>query len=298
MKPRTQRPLRSRPSAHPLNRRRQEILKETIEALTATEDSYQRYHELAGQNVARWLTERLSRGEGLPSGRVEVHEGDWGEVTQALTRRYGLTFPVLNMANAYVAGGAYLQGTSAQEENMFRRSDCHLALKEEDLEPYDPRDGYMRYRPNITQLLEAQSARSPNRVSLDLERARVCVRGREEGDAVDLGYRWLADDELFPFYELKAAAVDLRDGDAFSPTECARRFHALLDTLEAAGQRVAVLGAHGCGAFMNPAAQVAEVFAGVLARRRGAFDLIAFAIFHAGYGPNNYRPFAERFRGW
>ena len=96
-KPRSQRPLLSRFSGHPLRRRRQEVLQETIEAFTATEDSYQRYHELAQQNVARWHTEAMSRGEELPSGRVEVYEGDWGDVTHELTRRYGLTFPVLNM---------------------------------------------------------------------------------------------------------------------------------------------------------------------------------------------------------
>jgi uncharacterized protein (TIGR02452 family) len=70
----------------------------------------------------------------------------------------------------------------------------------------------------------------------------------------------------------------------------------LLDTLKEAGQRVAVLGAHGCGAFMNPSERVADCFAQALDARREDFDLIAFAIFHAGYGPSNYEPFAARFK--
>ena len=50
--------------------------------------------------------------------------GDWGDVTLALTKRYGKCFAVLNMANAYSFGGGYAHGQVAQEENMFRRTDC------------------------------------------------------------------------------------------------------------------------------------------------------------------------------
>jgi len=272
--------------------RRRAVLRETIEALRS---GYADYHARAAQNLARWAEERAARGEPLSSGQVEVVAGDWGEVTLALTKRWGLTFPVLNMANAYVAGGAYLQGTATQEENMFRRTDCHLSLKPEELMPYDPSDPcYVRYTPEVTARLQGRSGR----VCLDLERPRVCVRSGERGERGDLGYEWLSGDELFPFYELKAAAMDLRRGEPFSPEECAQRFTALLDTLKAAGQRVAVLGAHGCGAFMNHTDQVVDHFAAVLEARRDDFDLITFAIFDATYGPDSLTPSRERFQGW
>ena len=35
-----------------------------------------------------------------------------------------------------------------------------------------------------------------------------------------------------------------------------------------------------------------------LERRAQHFDVVAFAIFHAGYGPNNFQPFADAFAGW
>ncbi|HMQ21561.1 MAG TPA: DUF2263 domain-containing protein, partial [Planctomycetota bacterium] len=60
--------------------------------------------------------------------RIEVHPGDWGDVTLNVTKAYGERFAVLNMANAYVPGGAYVEGAIAQEENMFRRTDCHLRI--------------------------------------------------------------------------------------------------------------------------------------------------------------------------
>lgn len=39
---------------------------------------------------------------------------------------------------------------------------------------------------------------------------RVCIRGPEDGNRQDLGYPFLPEDEVFPFYELRAAAMDLR----------------------------------------------------------------------------------------
>lgn len=57
----------------------------------------------------------------------------------------------------------------------------------------------------------------------------------------------------------------------------------------------AVLGAHGCGAFENPSEEVAKCYASVLKVRRNEFAVIAFAIYHAGYGPNHYLIFKEVF---
>jgi hypothetical protein len=35
-----------------------------------------------------------------------------------------------------------------------------------------------------------------------------------------------------------------------------------------------------------------------LQKRRDHFDVIAFGIFDAGYGPNNFAPFEQAFRSW
>jgi uncharacterized protein (TIGR02452 family) len=61
------------------------------------------------------------------------------------------------------------------------------------------------------------------------------------------------------------------------------------------GIRHAVLGAFGCGAFRNPAELVARVYQEEISKRESDFSVIAFAVFSAGYGPNNYIPFAEEF---
>lgn len=260
-------------------RRRRSVLAETLAALEAGGDHYAR---LAQRNLDAWAAAAPAT-TGLT---VEVVQGDWGEVAGGLTRRHGVRFAVLNMANAYVPGGAYVEGAPAQEENMFRRTDCALRVTAEE---YDAaRD---RYRPELTRLLNAEDGR----VYLDLERPRVCVRGREDRARPDLGYRWLGDDEVFPFVELRSAAVDRRDGSAYDEPEMRRRIAAQLDTLAGGGVRHAVLGAFGCGAFRNPADRVAALYREEIERRREHFSVIGFAVFDAGYGPDNHTPFAEVF---
>lgn len=261
---------------------RRRVLRETI-ATFETCQPPDHFHRLAFDNLRRW------RGLAVKAGtesRTSVVKGDWGEVAGALTKEYGTCFAVLNMANAYIPGGAYVEGAIAQEENMYRRTNCHFHI---DADQYDEeRD---RYVPAMTELLSAKDGT----VYLDKAHARICIRGAEDRTAQDLGYPWLADEEIFPFYELRAAARDLRDGSEFDAHDARRRIAAQLDTLRLNGIRHAVLGAFGCGAFRNPAENVARLYREEIAARREHFDVVAFAIFSAGYGPDNYGPFAEVF---
>jgi len=260
--------------------RRRAVLRETLAAFERA-DPVDAYHALARRNLDRWREQSNHAPAGL---KVEVLPGDWGEVTRSLTAKYGECFAVLNMANPYVPGGAYVEGAVAQEENMFRRTDCHFQVGDE---AYDPLTDC--YRSEKTRLLLAQDGR----VYLDSRRPRVCIRGPEDRSSHDLGYGWLSDDEVFPFLEMRASAQDLRGGPPFSEAEARRRIVAQFDTLGDNGIRHVVLGAFGCGAFKNPTDRIAGIYRDEILRRTGHFDVIAFAIFHAGYGPNNFVPFQE-----
>jgi len=264
----------------PASVRRRAVLRETIAAFES-QDPPDRYHRHAATNLAHWRAERKAPE---PSCQVQVHAGDWGEVTRHLSARYGVCFAVLNMANAYVPGGAYVEGAIAQEENMFRRTDCHFRI---DADEYDVTAD--RYLPEVTRLLSAHDGV----VYLDRDRPRVCIRGPEDRESANLGYRWLPDEQVFPFFELRAAAQDLRDGSAFELRDARRRIAAQLDTLRKHGLRHAVLSAFGCGAFRNPADRVAAIYREEIEARAEHLDVIAFAIFAPGYGPDNYTPFAR-----
>lgn len=263
--------------------RRREILCETLAAFNQC-DTTDYYHRLAKQNLERWRAETV-----LPDSKlsVKVLPGDWGEVTRSLTSTHGRCFAVLNMANAFVPGGAYVEGAVAQEENMFRRTDCHFRVDEDE---YDA--ALDRYLPQTTRLLSARDGR----VYLDAKRHRVCIRGPEDRSRTDLGYPWLPDDQVFPFFELRAAAQDLRDGSDFDPDDARRRIRAQLNVLRDHRIRHVVLGAFGCGAFLNPAREVARIYAEEIKAQAADFSVVAFAIFSAGYGPDNYTPFAEALR--
>lgn len=258
--------------------RRRSVLRET---LAAFEDRGPTLRSLAAANLARWKVEAPDQ----PPRGPEVWAADWGDAALALTRAHGETFAVLNMANAYVPGGAYVEGTSAQEENLFRRTDAHFFVLDEQL-------AGDRYRPEMTDLLSGRTGR----VYLDTTHSRTCIRGPEDRKRPDLGYPWLFDDEVFPFYELRAAAQNAKR-EGFDELEANRRIEAQLDTLVDAGCRHAVLSAFGCGAFANPPPVVAEHYRTALEARKASFDRVVFAVYYPGYGPDNYSVFKDVFDG-
>ena len=262
--------------------RRRAVLRETLNRFS-TDDPPGKYDLLAQINLQRWCAsaEKLQT-----SNQVYIVGGDWGEVTHAMTKEHGCCFAVLNMANAFVPGGAYVEGAPAQEENMFRRTNCHFFVGPEE---YDAT--LDRYHLYMTSLLSAENGK----VYLDSRNSRVCIRGPEDRSQSDLGYEWLPNEEIFPFFELRAAAQDLRDGSTFSESDARQRIAAQLDTLIEQGVQHAVLGASGCGAFMNPAHRIAELYRQEIEKRKQGFRVIAFAIHHSCYGPDNLTPFQEVF---
>ena len=274
-------PLLVKYSHHDLVQRRL-ILKETLIAFSKAIPSNQ-YHLLADNNLRRWQKETKFNNV---DKKVQVFSGDWGEVTHMLTKKYGTCFAVLNMANAYIPGGGYIEGMTAQEENMFRRTDCHFQIT---IAEYD--ESLDRYTPAMTELLSAKY----EVVYLDKEHPRICIRGPENRQVGSLGYKWLADDEIFPFYELRTSEQDLRGGGKFYASEARRRIVAQLDTLRLTGIRYAVMGAFGCGAFQNPPDEVAQIYKEEIDKRADDFDVIAFAIFSSAYGQDNYIKFKNVF---
>ena len=84
-----------------------------------------------------------------------------------------------------------------------------------------------------------------------------------------------------------------KDSEEF---QARRRIRAQLASARESGHRVLVLSAFGCGAFGGTPELVAKIYAEELRKNEDFFSLVAFGIFYAGWGPNNYDVFREVFQ--
>ena len=267
--------------------KRRAVLRDTVEKFKS---NHEKYKQLAEQNHLKWLENKDQQD--LDVNTVSVVEGDWGDVALNRSMKNGQIYAVLNMANAYMPGGGYLEGMPAQEENMFRRTDCHFYIKDADLD-----ENNNKYNKTQTNLINAVSGR----VYLDINKPRICIKDSEvqpEKGVVE-GYNDLPNNQVFQFYELKSAAPDLRSHIGgfrlFNENDMRKRIIAMLQTLIENKIRYTILSAYGCGAFGNPADKVAQIFKEELSTRLHHFDDVVFAIYYPGYGPrDNFDAFRAR----
>jgi len=267
---------------------RHSILLETLYAFATKPKGY--YHKIAFRNLDRIQNTQIQRIlDGKRIADVGIYEPinlDWGECTQTLTELHGREFAVLNFANAFGPGGGYVEGCSAQEENIFRRTDLHFSLDRS-----QTNSSGSRYSPEMSMLINAEGSNPRVYMDFDNNKHNVVIRGPESD-----GYKFLLENEIFPFVELRAAAWDLRrfcnvQDDVFVK-DCRRRIRAQLLTLKDNSVRCVVFGAFGCGAFENQPRLVAEIYVEEISLMRADFDVIAFAIIMS---PDNLTAFQDKF---
>jgi uncharacterized protein (TIGR02452 family) len=206
-----------------------------------------------------------------------------GETTAAAARRLvegeGLAHvAALNFASGKNAGGGFLRGAKAQEEDLARCSALYTCLVTQP-------DYYAANRASGTMLYTDHIIYSP-------------------------GVPFFRDDRLellpAPFLAsmITAPAPNAGEHLARRPGERAeihaaleRRAERVLRVAAVHGHRALVLGAWGCGVFGNDPAEVADVFARLLdappfAR---AFDRVVFGVYDRSRERATLRAFEERF---
>jgi hypothetical protein len=300
----------------------------TIEILE--EDSKDGYlHFQAYNNFAGWNKNPINQEpekisfKTLGSG-LRILPEDWGVATLQLTKEFGKIFSCLNMANAGSPGSSYLEGRAAQEENMFRRTDCHYSINERHIKKkadydlnkypkYNPKTH--RYNDKMSNLIAGQPSTDPydnceRFVYMDIDYPRICIKGDEtfEDNKIDVNksYKLLNYDDIFVFYELRAAAKNYshKHHGATYPEELKDiielrlRIRAQINTLKAVNQKYAVLSAFGAGAFSNDCSNVAMIYYDELLEEKDFFKVIAFAIKYSGNGQGNFEIFQEVFKSW
>lgn len=321
-------------------RTRMEVLHDTIARFKDPAER-QRLQLKGLQNLARWSKDSCLAS---PDGqcKVVVEQGDLLDTVLKYTRMHGKLYAALNMANEFYPGGGYREGCVAQEENMARRTDMHYTFTSYVVAGHKNR---LCYTKPMRDLISGKHGL----VYLS-EHPLICIKGREEvpnqpskqpskqppkqsslqaiPEAEDeppkeFGYALLPETEIFPFLELRSAALDLRQAkqetarrllgrdfkfevttsemaDLAIWTETRARIDAQFRTLVLRGIRHVVLSAFGCGAFKNDASVVASLYKEVLLEymQNGFFfESVVFAVYHAGYGPNNYDIFYQTLNG-
>ncbi|CAD7950416.1 unnamed protein product [Amoebophrya sp. A120] len=283
---------------------RVDVLVDTLSKLS--EDNgrlLQTYRANAESNMRTWAEAAKTSGRKKAEHAkvdIEVIEGDSLSTARYFTEKYGEIFTVLNMANEQFVGGMVKYGTAAQEENIFRRSDCLDSLRNDQVQPGD----MDRYNDKTRSRING----SRGKVYLDDEHPRVCVKGPEDikntpGGRVG-GYEWLGPDETFLWYEMRAAAKRYKPNDLdpsapdpseWQPEEAKQRIRAQFATLslKEKNKKFVILSAFGCGAFHHPADKVAQIYKEVIAEQGDAFNggALIFAILPSG--TKNHKLFAQ-----
>lgn len=258
--------------------------------------------EMAMANLDGWAhsTSASNKPPDQRDLRVYLVQDDSLDCAHHLTKRYGRTFAVLNMANAYTVYGGVRSGSGAQEENMARRTTISYNTPNNYRMNIQP----TKYTPDASALVNGDKGR----VMLVNNKVSVCFRTRELYQTGNIrGYEFMDQGDWFPFYELRSAALNVKHLTDHAPSmykvdidqveeNMKRRIGAQFDTLQKAGVRDVVLSAFGCGAFGNDPTRIATLYAHELLQRSDKFNVVAVAIFYAGFGKNNYQEFKAAFR--
>ena len=209
----------------------------------------------------------------------------------------GFNPTVLNMASLYHPGGGVLQGSSAQEEELCRRSNLAISLYQFSL----PGGRYGDLADMVRVKRRAERYPMDNTYGGIYSPGITFFRGTR-----DEGYVLL--DNPFQAAVISVASLNYNpkhghnslDADGNIPEAdkpiLKEKIRTILRIGILKGHDSLVLGALGCGAFCTPPAQMARLFHQVLDEEefRGRFSKIVFAIIDSP-SSNNFKPFLKEF---
>lgn len=202
--------------------------------------------------------------------------GQWSPVTQVdflnqdaidvaldlLATKRALRPLVLNLSDDCWAGGCVEQGSGAQEESLFRRTNYHQTLVQ-DPALYPILDGEAVYSPEVT-ILKSSEESGWQLYPVDQRPVLAFVA------CPAIKYPELVEDEYGGSSEPRLKEEDV--------SRLKVKIGVIIETAARYRHDAIVLGAMGCGAWRNPAKHVAEIFKSVLDTYEGMVPYVVFAI--------------------
>lgn len=202
-----------------------------------------------------------------------------------LVARDGNPVGILNMANAHLQGGGWLEGTMAQEEQLCYRTTLAQTLKTAYYPipcvyplPGDTKDAAVAAGKGYGSTNEVGLIYSP--------RVAICRDGSPDYKPYDLTQRKPEIVSVFSAAALDLRGVEMDDKATTYPRDLYReimqdKIRLLARVAARRKQRRLVLGALGCGVFKHPSQQVARLFLDVFREEEfqgGWWREIVFAI--------------------
>ena len=208
----------------------------------------------------------------------------------------GFNPALLNMASLYHPGGGVLQGSSAQEEDLCRRSTLAISLYQFSL----PGGRYGDLADMVSVKRRAERYPMDNTYGGIYSPDITFFRGTR-----DEGYVLL--DEPFKAAVISVASLNYNPKHGHNVLDngnipesdkpiLKEKIRTILRIGALKKHDSLVLGALGCGAFCTPPAQMARLFHEVLDEQefQGRFSKIVFAIIDSP-SSNNFKPFSKEF---
>ena len=198
---------------------------------------------------------------------------------------------VHNFASASNPGGGVVRGSTAQEECLCRCSYLYFCLNSPDMW-----DGF--YTPH-------KQARNPLHNDDIIYTPEVTVFKSDTNNPA-----LLPENEWYKVNVITCAAPNLRampsnkhnTGDGKKAAKISdkemleiheKRLRRILDVAVSEGNDTVILGAFGCGAFLNDPEVVAKAYRDVIKAYQHTFDVIGFAVYDTGIGRNKYNIFYD-----
>lgn len=208
---------------------------------------------------------------------------------QAASAYKGKKTAVLNFASATNPGGGVVHGSNAQEECLCRCSTLYF-----DLNTKEMWDGfYTPHRNEGNPIHNDDCIYTPDVVVFKTDTDRPQL---------------MPEDEWYNVNVITCAAPNLREkpanrmnpGDGIGKVKISdrellavheKRLRRILDIAVANGDEVVILGAFGCGAFLNSPLVVATAMRNVVLEYRNQFETIEFAVYCSPRDDSNFKIF-------
>lgn len=198
---------------------------------------------------------------------------------------------VLNFASATTPGGGVVKGSSAQEECLCRCSTLYYNLTED----YIWKNFYLPHRRDQNPIHNDDLIYTPDVVIFKSDTSHPNLLAQDQWKKVNV---------------ITCAAPNLRErpsngynsgeGDksvSISDDELEqihiKRGRKILQVAATEENQVVILGAFGCGAFMNKPEVVAKAYAKLLEEFKNSFETIEFAVYCPAWDDTNFRVFNQ-----